>query len=52
MVLLNAGVGLFVAGHVNTIKEGIAVAVSAIDSGAAQQRLQKMVESSRAEATV
>ncbi|PYR80766.1 MAG: anthranilate phosphoribosyltransferase [Acidobacteria bacterium] len=52
VVLLNAGVGLFVAGRVDTIKEGIAVAASAIDSGAAEQRLQKMVESSRAEATV
>ena len=52
VVLLNAGVGLFVAGRVDTIKEGIAVVASAIDSGAAQQRLQQMVEASRAEATV
>jgi len=52
VVLLNAGVGLFVAGRVDTITEGIAAAASAIDSGAARQRLQQMVESSRAEATV
>jgi anthranilate phosphoribosyltransferase len=52
VVLLNAGVGLFVAGRVDTITEGIAAAASAIDSGAAQQRLRQMVESSRAEAAV
>ena len=53
VVLLNAGVALFVAGgRVNTIKEGIAAAAAAIDSGAAQRRLQEMVDSSRAEATV
>jgi len=52
VVLLNAGVALFIAGHVNTIKEGIANAASAIDSGAAQQRLDKMAASSRAEAAV
>ena len=53
VVLLNAGVALFIAGRrVDTIKEGIAVAAAAIDSGAARQRLQRMVDSSRAEATV
>ena len=52
VVLLNAGVALFIAGRVETIKEGIAVAAAAIDSGAAQQRLQRMVDSSRAQATV
>jgi anthranilate phosphoribosyltransferase len=52
VVLLNAGVGLFIAGRVETIKEGIEVAASAIDSGAAGQRLQQMVESSRAEVVV
>ena len=52
VVLLNAGIGLFIAGRVHTIKEGIAVAASALDSGAAQQRLQQMADSSRAEATV
>jgi len=52
VVLLNAGIALFVAGRVDTVKEGIAAAAAAIDSGAAQQRLQKMVESSRIEAAV
>jgi anthranilate phosphoribosyltransferase len=52
VVLLNAGVALFVAGRVDTIDEGISAGASAIDSGAAQQRLQRMVESSRAEAAV
>jgi anthranilate phosphoribosyltransferase len=54
VVLLNAGVALFISGghRVDTVKEGIAVAAAAIDSGAAQQRLERMVESSRAEAAV
>jgi len=52
VVLLNAGAALFVAGRVDTIREGIAVAAGAVDSGAAGQRLEKMVESSRAEAAV
>ena len=51
VVLLNAGAALFISGgRVDTIKEGIAVAAAAIDSGAARQRLQQMVDSSRAEA--
>src|SRR5947207_7605718 len=52
IVLLNAGAALFIAGRVDAVKEGIAMAASAIDSGAAQQRLEKMVTSSRAEAAV
>jgi len=53
VVLLNAGVALFIAGRrVDTIKEGIAIAAAAIDSGAAQQRLQQMVDRSREEAVV
>jgi anthranilate phosphoribosyltransferase len=52
VVLLNAGAALFVAGRADTIKEGIADAASAIDSGAARQRLQQMADSSRAEAVV
>lgn len=50
-VVLNAGAALFISGgRVDSIKEGIAVAAAAIDSGAARQRLQQMVDSSRAEA--
>ena len=52
VVLLNAGVALFIAGRADTIRDGIRIAASAIDSGAAQQRLQQMAESSRAEAAV
>jgi hypothetical protein len=52
IVLLNAGVALFVAGRVMTIREGIAAAAAAVDSGAAGQRLQKMIESSHMEAAV
>ena len=52
VVLLNAGVALFVAGRVDTIREGIAAAAAAVDSGAARQRLEKMAASSRAEAAV
>ena len=52
VVLLNAGVALFVAGRVTTMREGIAAAAAAVDSGAASQRLEKMAESSHADATV
>jgi anthranilate phosphoribosyltransferase len=52
VVLLNAGVALFVAGRVDTIREGIAAAAAAIDSGAARQRLERMAESSHEEAAV
>jgi anthranilate phosphoribosyltransferase len=52
VVLLNAGVALLIAGRVDTIKDGITMAAAAIDSGAARQRLQQLVDSSRAEAAV
>jgi anthranilate phosphoribosyltransferase len=52
VVLLNAGVALLVAGRVETIREGIAAAAAAVDSGAARQRLEKMAASSHAEAAV
>jgi anthranilate phosphoribosyltransferase len=52
VVLLNAGVALFVAGRVDSIREGIAVAAAAVDSGVARQCLEKMAESSHAEALV
>jgi len=41
---------LLVAGRVSSIREGIAQAVVAIDSGAAKDTLDRMVRSSRAEA--
>jgi anthranilate phosphoribosyltransferase len=52
VVLLNAGIGLFIAGRVHTIAEGLAAATKAVDAGAARDRLQLMVNSSRTEATV
>jgi anthranilate phosphoribosyltransferase len=52
VVLLNAGVALFVAGGADSIREGIARAAEAIDSGAAHDRLRAMVRLSHAEAVV
>ena len=51
-VVLNAGAALFVADRVESVREGIGVAASAIDSGAALATLETMVRSSRAEAAV
>ena len=44
VVLLNAGAALFVAGHADTVKAGIAKAAAAIDSGAAKAVLEKLIE--------
>ena len=49
VVLLNAGAALFVAGRVGSIQEGIAMAVTAIDSGGARTTLEAMARASRAE---
>ncbi|NOT28732.1 MAG: anthranilate phosphoribosyltransferase [Acidobacteria bacterium] len=49
IVVLNAGVGLFVAGRVAGIREGIERAERAIDSGAAKATLERMVRGSHAE---
>jgi anthranilate phosphoribosyltransferase len=51
-VVLNAGATLFVADRVESVREGINVAVAAIDSGAAIATLETMVQASRAEAAV
>jgi anthranilate phosphoribosyltransferase len=51
-VVLNAGAALFVADRVASVREGIAVAAAAIDSGAARATLEAMVRASQAEATV
>lgn len=45
-VLLNAGAGLYVAGKVATIKEGVALAAELIDSGAAKQKLEEFIQES------
>ena len=49
VVLLNAGVALFVAGAVHSVRDGIALASEAIDSGAARATLDIMVRLSHAE---
>ncbi|MGE0443728.1 MAG: anthranilate phosphoribosyltransferase [Vicinamibacterales bacterium] len=46
VVLFNAGAGLFVAGHASSIREGIAMAANAVDSGAAGDTLASMVRCS------
>jgi len=50
IVLFNAGAALLVAGRVASVREGIARATEAIDSGAAKNTLERMVRLSRAEA--
>lgn len=52
VVLLNAGAALFVAGRADTVRDGIARAATAIDSGAARATLEKMARVSHAEAVV
>jgi len=50
IVLFNAGAALLVADRVSSVREGIARAAEAIDSGAAKDTLERMVRLSRAEA--
>jgi anthranilate phosphoribosyltransferase len=52
VVLLNAGVALFVAGAVESVRAGIARAIDAIDSGAARETLDTMSRLSHAEVAV
>lgn len=47
-VLLNAGIGIFTSGKASTIKEGITLATEVIDSGAAYDKLNRLVEITRA----
>jgi anthranilate phosphoribosyltransferase len=42
VVLLNAGAALFVAGHADSVREGIAQAATAIDSGKAKEVLTRL----------
>jgi len=46
-VLLNAGLGLFTNGKADTIKNGIEMARESIESGAARERLERLVEFSQ-----
>lgn len=43
-VLLNSAAGLYVAGKVNSLKEGVELAKEVIDSGKALQQLEKFIE--------
>jgi anthranilate phosphoribosyltransferase/anthranilate synthase/phosphoribosyltransferase len=43
-VLLNAGIGIFTAGKVNTIKDGVNLAKEVIDSGVAYEKLRYLIE--------
>ncbi len=52
VVLLNAGASLFVGGRAASVREGIARAAEAIDSGAARRTLDAMVAASKAEPAV
>ena len=49
VVLLNAGVGLFVSGQAASVRDGISRASVAIDTGAATATLEKMTLGSQAE---
>ena len=49
IVLLNAGAALLVAGRTASVREGVACAAAAIDSGAARETLDRMVRSSQTE---
>lgn len=46
-VLLNAGAAIYLGGKAATIQEGIVLAASLIDSGAAKRKLEEMIEYSR-----
>ena len=48
VALLNAGAALAVAGKAKELKEGVALAAKAVDSGAAKDRLDKLVAVSNA----
>ncbi len=48
IVVLNAGFGLAVSGRTKTVQEGIALAEKSLDSGNANQVLQKLIKATRA----
>ncbi len=50
VVLLNAAAGLYVGGRAASLREATALAASAIDSGAARQKLQELVDATNAQA--
>lgn len=46
-VLLNAGIGIFAGGKADTIESGIGLARESIDSGAALDKLQQLIKTSK-----
>lgn len=46
-VLLNAGIGIFTSGKAETIAEGVNIAREVIDSGAAYEKLHRLIEITR-----
>ena len=48
VVLLNAGASLFVGAKAGSVREGIALAADAVDSGAARTKLNEMIAASKA----
>ena len=52
VVLLNAGAALLISGQASSVREGIAVAAEAIDSGRAAAVLEKLITCSRQESAV
>ncbi|WP_235879424.1 anthranilate phosphoribosyltransferase [Robertmurraya siralis] len=48
IVLLNAGIGIFTGGIASSIEDGIKLASESIDSGAAMEKLEKLIENSHA----
>ncbi len=47
VVLLNAGAALLIAGRTASVRDGLALAAQAIDSGAARETLERMVRTSQ-----
>ena len=48
-VLLNAAGAIAASGHARNLREGLAVATEAVDSGAAGARLEELIAFTRAE---
>jgi anthranilate phosphoribosyltransferase len=46
-VLLNAGIGIFASGKAETIAEGVTIAREVIDSGAAYEKLHRLIDVTR-----
>ncbi len=51
-VLLNAGIGIYVGGKAATIQNGVEIAEELIDSGAALEKLNRLIEASKVKSEV